>query len=67
MDESIELYKKITTKKMPRSLYKGAVQPIFLDLIIRLLIAKGFVISQLDRPIQAAETFNLAKELIQMI
>ena len=51
IDESIELYKKIKTSKLPKEVYGGETQPIFLDLIIRLLIAKGYVISKLDRPI----------------
>ncbi len=39
IDEVIELYKHLTTDKF------GKPQPIFLDLIIRLLIAKAYAVA----------------------
>lgn len=45
----------------------GRRQPVFVDLIIRLLIAKGYIISMLNKPVKAANQFIIAEELIRKI
>ena len=62
MDEVIELYKKITTSDL-----RGKTSPIFLDLVIRLLICKSYVLMMLNQPIKSANCFNLAQEMIYLV
>lgn len=62
VDEVIELYKAITVK-----MRLCLRQPIFLDLIIKLLIAKSYILMVLQKTVKASDVLNLARELIDSI
>ena len=61
VDECIDNYERITVS------LNGNRQSIFIDLIIRLLIVKGYIISMLNKPVKAANEFIKAEELIRKI
>ena len=45
----------------------GAWQPIFIDLIIRLLIARAFAINQNNRPLSAHRILDQAEKMLKMV
>ena len=61
IDEVIKMYRIIRVEAF------GLSQPIFIDLIIRLLIAKSHIVSIQHKPIKAANCLNKAEKKIRKI
>ena len=62
LEDAIVLYCDIRYKKR-----SGAWQPIFIDLIIRLIIARSFVLNKTNRPVSAHKLLDRAENLLEMV
>ena len=62
LQDAITLYCDIRFKKR-----SGAWQPVFIDLIIRLIIARSFVANKNNRPLSAHRILDRAENLLNMV
>lgn len=60
----LDLYKQLRTEGHPRI---SQAQPIFLDLIVRLLIVKSYALNMLLKPIKAANVLIQAEEVLKRV
>ena len=59
LQDSIALYCDLRYQKR-----SGAWQPIFVDMIIRLIIARAFVVNQNNRPLSAHRILDQAEKML---
>ena len=62
LQRSIQLYCDLRYQRS-----SGAWQPIFIDLIIRLIILRAFVVSQSNRPLSAHRILDRAEKMLKMV